>query len=94
MPNPETLLRAAGVVKVVEQTWRLDSQGPTGNSSARTGERPRIEPGAVRQVREGEAWFMARGRYEHLMGGPDPDQRRLPGTSPRDGGAGAVLAAG
>jgi hypothetical protein len=67
MPDPESLLRAGGVVKVVEQTWRLDSQGPTGNSSARIGERPRIEPGAVQQAREGEAWYIARGRYEHLM---------------------------
>jgi hypothetical protein len=67
VPDPESLLRAAGVVKVVEQTWRLDSQGPTGNSSARVGERPRIEPGAVQQAREGEAWYVARGRYEHLM---------------------------
>jgi hypothetical protein len=67
MPDPETLLRAAGVVKMVEQTWRLDPEGPTGNSSARIGERPRIEPGAVQQAREGEAWCIARGRYEHLM---------------------------
>src|SRR5215211_7871581 len=67
MPDPESLLKAAGVVKVVEQTWRLDSQGPTGNSSARIGERPRIEPGAVQQAREGEAWYIARGRFEHLM---------------------------
>jgi hypothetical protein len=55
MPDPEPLLRAAGVVKVVEQTWRLDSSGPTGNSSARIGERPRIEVGQVQQAREGEA---------------------------------------
>jgi hypothetical protein len=67
MPDPHGLLTAAGVVKVVEQTWRLDSQGPTGNSSARIGERPRIEAGAVQQAREGEAWLIARGRYEHLM---------------------------
>jgi hypothetical protein len=67
MPDPDTLLKAAGVVKVVEQTWRLDQAGPTGNSSARIGERPRIEPGAVQQAREGEAWYIARGRFEHLM---------------------------
>ena len=67
MPGPDSLLRAAGVVKVVEQTWRLDSQGPTGNSSARIGEHPRIEVTAVQQAREGEAWFIARGRFEHLM---------------------------
>jgi hypothetical protein len=67
MPDPEVLLRAAGVVKVVEQTWRLDQAGPTGNSSARIGERPRIEVTAVQQAREGEAWYIARGRFEHLM---------------------------
>ena len=67
MPDPHGLLAAAGVVKVVEQTWRLDPQGPTGNSSARIGERPRIEAAAVQQAREGEAWYIARGRYEHLM---------------------------
>jgi hypothetical protein len=67
MPDPEPLLRAAGVVKVVEQTWRLDPDGPTGNSSARIGERPKVEAGAVQQAREGEAWLIARGRYEHLM---------------------------
>jgi hypothetical protein len=67
MPDPESVLRAAGVVKVVEQTWRLDPDGPTGNSSARIGGRPRIEVGAVQQAREGEAWLIARGRYEHLI---------------------------
>jgi hypothetical protein len=67
VPNPEGLLTAAGVVKVIEQTWRLDPAGPTGNSSARIGERPRIEATAVQQAREGEAWLIARGRYEHLM---------------------------
>jgi hypothetical protein len=67
MPNPQQLLAAAGVVKVVEQTWRLDPAGPTGNSSARIGERPRIEATQVQQGREGEAWLVARGRYEHLM---------------------------
>jgi hypothetical protein len=67
MPDPHSLLAAAGMVKVVEQTWRLDPSGPTGNSSARIGERPRIEPGAVQQAREGEAWYIARGRFEHLM---------------------------
>jgi hypothetical protein len=67
MPNPEPLLSAAGVVKVVEQTWRLDPYGPTGNSSARIGERPKIDPASVQQAREGEAWLIARGRYEHLI---------------------------
>ena len=67
MPNPEPLLTAAGVVKVVEQTWRLDPYGPTGNSSARIGERAKIDPGQVQQAREGEAWLVARGRYEHLI---------------------------
>ncbi len=67
MPNPEGMLRAAGVVQVVEQTWRLDQHGPTGNSSARLGEQAKIQPGQVQQAREGEGWLIARGRYQHLI---------------------------
>jgi hypothetical protein len=67
MPNPDSLLRAAGVVEVVEQTWRLDTDGPTGNSSARLGEQAKITPGQVQQAREGEGWLIARGRYQHLI---------------------------
>jgi len=67
MPNPEGMLRAAGVVQVVEQTWRLDQHGPTGNSSARLGEQPKITAGQVQQAREGEGWLIARGRYQHLI---------------------------
>jgi hypothetical protein len=67
MPNPEGMLRAAGVVQVVEQTWRLDPHGPTGNSSARLGEQPKITPGQVQQASEGEGWLIARGRYQHLI---------------------------
>ena len=58
---------SAGVVEVVEQTWRLDQHGPTGNSSARLGEQPKITPGQVQQAREGEGWLIARGRYQHLI---------------------------
>jgi hypothetical protein len=67
MPHPDTLLHAAGVVQVVEQTWRLDPDGPTGNSSARIGEQAKITPGQVQQAREGEAWLVSRGRYQHLI---------------------------
>src|SRR6266508_2872915 len=67
MPNPDGMLRAAGVVEVVEQTWRLDQHGPTGNSSARLGEQPKITPGQVQQAGEGEGWLIARGRYQHLI---------------------------
>ncbi len=67
MPNPDGMLRAAGVVEVVEQTWRLDQHGPTGKSSARLGEQPKIAPGQVQQAREGEGWLISRGRYQHLI---------------------------
>src|SRR4029453_15457466 len=67
MPHPDTLLHAPGGVKGVYQPWRRDTEGPAGSSSARIGERPRIEAGQVQQAREGEAWYIARGRYEQLM---------------------------
>ena len=62
----ETLLRAAGVVKVVEQTWRLDTEADR-EQLCPDRERPRIEPGQVQRRPGREAWFIARGRYEHLM---------------------------
>ena len=92
MPDPESLLRAAGVVKVIEQTWRLDQAGPTGNSSARIGERPRIEPGAVQQAREGEAWYIARGPLRAPDGRPHVHLGRLPGQRACHGRSGPVLA--
>jgi hypothetical protein len=93
MPDPAGLLAAAGVVKVVEQTWRLDPDGPTGNSSARIGERPRIEAGAVQQAREGEAWLIARGRYEHLMVARTAISDGYRARGARDRRAGTLLAA-
>ena len=65
VPDPDTLLRAAGVVKVVEQTWRLDS-GPTGNSSARIGERPGSSPPRAAGPRR-RSLVHRPGRFEHLM---------------------------
>ena len=89
-PTRDTL-RAAGVVKVVEQTWRLDTEGPTGNSSARIGSGQGSSP-AVQQAREGEAWFIARGRFEHLMVARTRSATAT-GQGARPGGPGSVLAA-
>ena len=44
VPDPETLLRAAGVVKVVEQTWRLDTQGRPGTARPGSGSGPGSSP--------------------------------------------------
>ncbi len=67
MPDPDTLLRPAGVVKVVEQTWRLDSEGPTGNSSPGSASGPGSSPGPCGRPARVKPGISPRGRYEHLM---------------------------
>jgi hypothetical protein len=38
---------------VLEHNWELDFYGPRGFAKARMGERPRIDPEAVRQAQPG-----------------------------------------
>jgi hypothetical protein len=44
-PDPAGLLAAAGVVKVVEQTWRLDPDGRQGTAPRGSGSAPGSRPG-------------------------------------------------
>jgi hypothetical protein len=57
-PDPERLLALAGMVRTLEHNWELDFYGPRGFAKARMGERPRIDPEAVRQAQPGEAWVI------------------------------------
>ena len=41
---------------MLEHNWELDFYGPRGLAKARMGERPRIDPEAVRRAQPGEAW--------------------------------------
>jgi hypothetical protein len=98
-PDPERLLALAGQVPVLEHNWELDYYGPRGLAKARMGERPRIDPEAVRQAQPGEAWVIQAGQSIHLRvlprrrwprsrrgGGHDPTGRR---HHPAAGGRGA-----
>jgi hypothetical protein len=71
-PDPERLLALAGVVRTLEHNWELDHYGPRGFAKARMGERPRIDPEAVRQARPGEAWVIQAGQSIHLRVLPPP----------------------
>jgi hypothetical protein len=71
-PDPERLLALAGQVRVLEQNWELDFYGPRGFAKARMGERPRIDPEAVRQAQPGEAWIIQAGQSIHLRVLPPP----------------------
>jgi hypothetical protein len=71
-PDPERLLALAGEVRVLEHNWELDFYGPRGLAKARMGERPRIDPEAVRQARPGEAWVIQAGQSIHLRVLPPP----------------------
>jgi hypothetical protein len=65
-PDPERLLALAGQERVLEHNWELDYYGPRGFAKARMGERPRIDPEAVRQAQPGEAWVIQAGQSLHL----------------------------
>jgi hypothetical protein len=71
-PDPERLLALAGQVRVLEHNWELDYYGPRGFAKARMGERPRIDPEAVRQAQPGEAWVIQAGHSIHLRVLPPP----------------------
>jgi hypothetical protein len=71
-PDPERLLALAGQVRVLEHNWELDFYGPRGFAKARMGERPRIDPEAVRQAQPGEAWVIQAGQSIHLRVLPPP----------------------
>jgi hypothetical protein len=71
-PDPERLLALAGMVRVLEHNWELDYYGPRGLAKARMGERPRIDPEAVRQAQPGEAWVIQAGQSIHLRVLPPP----------------------
>ena len=93
MPDPETLLKAAGVVKVVEQTWRLDQAGA---------DREQLGPdrgAAPDRARRRAAGPRGRGLVHRPRplrapdGGAHDHQRRLPGARSRLGRSRPVLAA-
>ena len=71
-PDPERLLALAGMVRTLEHNWELDHYGPRGLAKARMGERPRIDPEAVRQAQPGEAWVIQAGQSIHLRVLPPP----------------------
>jgi hypothetical protein len=71
-PDPERLLALAGQERVLEHNWELDYYGPRGLAKARMGERPRIDPEAVRQAQPGEAWVIQAGQSIHLRVLPPP----------------------
>jgi hypothetical protein len=71
-PDPERLLALAGQQRVLEHNWELDFYGPRGLAKARMGERPRIDPEAVRQAQLGEAWVIQAGQSIHLRVLPPP----------------------
>jgi hypothetical protein len=71
-PDPERLLALAGMVRTLEHNWELDFYGPRGFAKARMGERPRIDPEAVRQAQPGEAWVIQAGQSIHLRVLPPP----------------------
>jgi hypothetical protein len=77
-PDPERLIALAGMVRTLEHNWELDFYGPRGLAKARMGDRPRIDPEAVRQAQPGEAWVIQAGQSIHLRVLPPPTAPSMP----------------
>lgn len=73
--TPEPLLRLAGMVRDIEQSWAFNQYGPMGHSQVRMTERYRIDPEQVRAAATGEAWVIHGGRAVHLLVFRAPDGR-------------------
>jgi hypothetical protein len=71
-PDPERLLRMAGMVRELDQSWHLDHWGPRGLAEIRMAERPRVDAEQVRAAVPGEAWVIQAGRAVHLRVLPPP----------------------
>ncbi len=65
--DPDELLKAAGTVRSVEQSWQLQDTSSSGMGNMRMAYRMRIEPDAVRQAGVGEAWVISSGRALHAQ---------------------------
>lgn len=66
LAEPEEVIKAAGTVRGMEQSFQLDPTGSTGLGTVKMAHKLRIDPDEVRQARTGEAWIVTRGRAAHL----------------------------
>ncbi len=66
-PNPDELLKSAGTVRSVEQSWQLQDTSSSGMGNMRMAYRMRVEPDAVRQAGVGEAWVISSGQVVHAQ---------------------------
>jgi hypothetical protein len=64
--DPEPFLALAGSVRTPELSWQLDQYGATGQAKAFMGERPLIDPNAVRMAPPLEGWVIQAGRAVHF----------------------------
>lgn len=67
LADPDEVLKAAGTVRAVEQSWQLDDHGSSGMGSAKMAHKMRVDPDAVRQAETGEAWIVTHGRAAHVQ---------------------------
>jgi hypothetical protein len=66
LADPDEVVRPAGTVRAVEQSWQLEDRGVAGMGSAKMTHKMRVDPDAVRQAKTGEAWIVTEGRAAHM----------------------------
>jgi hypothetical protein len=62
LSDPDEIVKIAGTVRAVEQSWQLDQMGASGLATVKMHHKMRVDPDAVRQARTGEAWVLTQGR--------------------------------
>lgn len=67
LSDPDEVLKAAGTVRAIEQSWQTDTKGTSGMGTAKIAHKMKIDPDAVRQARTGEAWVIQAGKAAHMQ---------------------------
>lgn len=66
LSDPDEVLKLAGTVRAMEQSWQLEAIGQSGMGTVKMAHRMRVDPDAVRQAKTGEAWVITHGRAAHV----------------------------
>jgi hypothetical protein len=66
MGDPDEVLRTAGTVRAMEQSWQLEPTGHSGMGTVKMAHKMRVDPDAVRQAKTGEAWVITQGKAAHM----------------------------
>ncbi|HKM55232.1 MAG TPA: hypothetical protein VJY33_17640, partial [Isosphaeraceae bacterium] len=66
LAEPDEVVKVAGTVRAMEQSWQLESHGHTGLGTVKMAHKMKVDPDETRQARTGEAWVITHGRAARM----------------------------